>query len=138
MVRADVSAWPSSTLSCGAAEAVLAAADDAEQVRHFAERMQVEAMRLSQLVQDVIDLSRLQSDDPLLGAEPVLMDRVVVEAVDSMRTAADSAGVRSGPMKSTRNSAPHRSTSVVTSTMELIIFRETDIILHCKVSICMK
>ncbi|MFN8171484.1 MAG: HAMP domain-containing sensor histidine kinase [Candidatus Nanopelagicales bacterium] len=33
-------------------------------MRHFAERMQMEASRLSHLVQDVIDLSRLQGDDP--------------------------------------------------------------------------
>ncbi|MSW80106.1 MAG: two-component sensor histidine kinase, partial [Actinobacteria bacterium] len=44
------------------AEAVLASSDDPDQVRHFAERMQLEAARLSHLVQDVIDLSRLLGD----------------------------------------------------------------------------
>ena len=68
------------------AEAVLAAADDPEQVRHFAERMQLEAMRLSQLVQDVIDLSRLQSDDPLTHAEVVDVDDLVRRAVEEVRT----------------------------------------------------
>ncbi len=70
------------------AEAVLAAADDAEQVRHFAERMQVEAARLSTLVQDVIDLSRLQGDDPLTRAEVVSVDDLVMRAVDEVRTLA--------------------------------------------------
>lgn len=70
------------------AEAVLAAADDAEQVRHFAERMQVEASRLSTLVQDVIDLSRLQGDDPLTRAEVVNVDDLVSRAVDEVRTLA--------------------------------------------------
>jgi len=70
------------------AEAVLAAADDEEQVRHFAERMQIEASRLSTLVQDVIDLSRLQGDDPLTRAEVVSVDDLVGRAVDEVRTLA--------------------------------------------------
>ena len=70
------------------AEAVLAASDDADQVRHFAERMQAEAARLSHLVQDVIDLSRLQGDDPLTHAEVVDVDDLVRRAVDEVRTPA--------------------------------------------------
>jgi two-component system sensor histidine kinase SenX3 len=70
------------------AEAVLAASDDPEQVRHFAERMQMEAGRLSHLIQDVIDLSRLQSDDPLTHSEVVDVDELVQRAVDETRTIA--------------------------------------------------
>jgi len=70
------------------AEAVLAAADDEEQVRHFAERMQVEATRLSTLVQDVIDLSRLQGDDPMTRAAVVDVDELVGRAIDEVRTLA--------------------------------------------------
>ena len=70
------------------AEAVLAASDDPEQVRHFAERMQAESSRLSHLVQDVIDLSRLQGDDPLTRAEVVEVDELVRRAVDEVRTVA--------------------------------------------------
>jgi two-component system sensor histidine kinase SenX3 len=70
------------------AEAVLAASDDPDQVRHFAERMTVEASRLSHLVQDVIDLSRLQGDDPLTRAEVVDVDELVRRAVDEVRTLA--------------------------------------------------
>ena len=70
------------------AEAVLAASDDPEQVRHFAERMQIEATRLSHLVQDVIDLSRLQGDDPLTRAEVVAVDDLVDRALDEVRTLA--------------------------------------------------
>lgn len=75
------------------AEAVLAASDDPEQVRHFAERMQVEAARLSHLVQDVIDLSRLQGDDPLTRAEIVDVDELVRRAVDEVRTLAARANI---------------------------------------------
>jgi two-component system sensor histidine kinase SenX3 len=70
------------------AEAVLAASDDPDQVRHFAERMQVEASRLSHLIQDVIDLSRLQGDDPLTHAEVIDVDDLVQRAVDELRTVA--------------------------------------------------
>lgn len=70
------------------AETVLSAADDAEQVRHFAERMQMEASRLSSLIQDVIDLSRLQSDDPMTRAEVVGVDELIARALDEVRTLA--------------------------------------------------
>ena len=76
------------------AEAVLDAAGDADQVRRFAGRMQTEARRLSALVQDVIDLSRLQGHDPLRSPERVLLAAVVAEAVDRSRLAADAKDIR--------------------------------------------
>lgn len=69
-------------------EAVVAAADQPEEVRHFADRMRIESARLSHLVGDLVDLSRLQGDDPMLSAEPVDIDAVVSEAVDAVRTTA--------------------------------------------------
>ncbi len=72
------------------AETVLSAADDPEQVRHFAERMQLEASRLSSLIQDVIDLSRLQSDDPMTRAEVVSVDELINRAFEEVRTLATS------------------------------------------------
>jgi len=50
--------------------------------------MQIEASRLSHLIQDVIDLSRLQSDDPLTHAEVVDVDELVQRAMDETRTLA--------------------------------------------------
>jgi two-component system sensor histidine kinase SenX3 len=70
------------------AEAVLAASDDPVQVRHFAERMTTEASRLSHLIQDVIDLSRLQGDDPLTHAEVVDVDDLVLRALEEVRNLA--------------------------------------------------
>ncbi|MGH3326191.1 MAG: sensor histidine kinase [Streptomycetales bacterium] len=64
------------------AEALLGASDDPAGVRRFAERMQHEAERLSALVQELIDLSRLEADDPLREPKPVEIDAVVAEAVD--------------------------------------------------------
>ncbi|MEV8596524.1 ATP-binding protein [Streptomyces sp. NPDC052012] len=69
-------------------EAVMDAADDPEAVQRFAGRMQIEATRLTNLVQELIDLSRVQNDDPLEDAEPVRVDELVAEAVDRCRHAA--------------------------------------------------
>lgn len=66
-------------------EAVLSSADEPEAVRHFAGRMEAEAGRLSDLVSDLIDLSRLQGADSLKEAAPVDVDGVVSEAVDTTR-----------------------------------------------------
>jgi two-component system sensor histidine kinase SenX3 len=64
------------------AEAVEDAADDPEAVVRFAGRMQTESARLSRLVQQIIELSRLQGDDPLEDKEVVDVDKVVARAID--------------------------------------------------------
>jgi two-component system sensor histidine kinase SenX3 len=66
-------------------EAVMDASDDPEAVLRFAGRMQVEATRLTSLVQEIIDLSRVQDDEMLDDAEPVAVDDLVAEAVDRCR-----------------------------------------------------
>src|SRR5882757_2795237 len=66
-------------------EAVMDAAEDPEAVHRFAGRMQTEATRLTSLVQEIIDLSRVQNDDLLDDAEPVAVDDLVAEAVDRCR-----------------------------------------------------
>jgi two-component system sensor histidine kinase SenX3 len=78
------------------AEALLDAAADPAAVRRFAGRMQTEARRLSELVQDVIDLSRLQGHDPLRAPELVRLDDVVTEAVDRSRLAAEAKSISIG------------------------------------------
>lgn len=69
-------------------EAVMDASDDPEAVTRFAGRMQIEATRLTNLVQELIDLSRVQNDDPLEDSEPVRVDELVAEAIDRSRHAA--------------------------------------------------
>ncbi len=63
-------------------EAVGEAADDPEAVVHFAGRMRVESERLTRLVQQIIELSRLQGDDPLDDPDVVPVDAVVESAID--------------------------------------------------------
>ena len=74
-------------------EALQGASEDPEAVRRFSGRMQREATRLARLVQELIDLSRLQGADPLPEATVVAVDRVVAEAVDRTRTAAAARGI---------------------------------------------
>ncbi|WP_335981305.1 sensor histidine kinase [Streptomyces sp. CA2R106] len=71
-------------------EAVMDASDDPEAVNRFAGRMQIEATRLTSLVQEIIDLSRVQDDNALVDAEPVAVDDLVAEAVDRCRQPANS------------------------------------------------
>jgi signal transduction histidine kinase len=70
------------------AEAIEQAADDPEAVQRFAGRIAHEADRLSRLVRELIDLSRLQGGEPLPDLAPVDVDRVIAEAADRTRTAA--------------------------------------------------
>ncbi|MEO1994390.1 MAG: ATP-binding protein [Planctomycetaceae bacterium] len=71
------------------AEALVAARDDPEAVSHFAEKMQLEANRLSNLINDVIHLSRLQGEDPLLEAQIVPVNAIIDKALDFVRGAAE-------------------------------------------------
>ncbi len=64
------------------AEAVQEAADDPEAVVRFAGRMQTESARLTRLVQQIIELSRLQGDDPLEQPRTVDVDAVVGRSID--------------------------------------------------------
>lgn len=75
------------------AEAIDSAADDPTAVHRFAGRLETESKRLSALVQDIIELSRLQGTDVVLkGAEVDLRD-VVDEAVDRTSLLAHERGV---------------------------------------------
>ena len=71
-------------------EAVLGAKDDSEAVTRFASRMQVEAKRLTDLVQEIIQLSRVQDSDPLNEAQLLSASDIIKEALDQGRTTADS------------------------------------------------
>ena len=72
------------------AEAVQSAPDDQEAVERFSARMLVESQRLTNVVNDLIDLSRLQSGDPLKDSKLVDVDHIVAEAVDSTKLIANS------------------------------------------------
>jgi len=71
-------------------EAVLGASNDPEAVTRFATRMQAEATRLTDLVQEIINLSRLQDDDPLKRAQHFEVSESIKEAIDQSRLNAES------------------------------------------------
>lgn len=75
------------------AEAVLSSAEDPEQVVHFAEKMQTEARRIGSLIQDVIDLSRLQSEDSMDRAELVDTNQIINRAIEEVRTISTGLGI---------------------------------------------
>ena len=79
------------------AEAVLEAKNDPEAVARFARRMQVESTRLTGLVQEIVDLSRLQIADTLHEPELVDVGLVAAEAIDQSRLVAGSRGVEIVP-----------------------------------------
>ena len=74
-------------------EAVLGAKDDPESVTKFATRMQSEAKRLTDLVQEIINLSRVQDSDPLQLPQEVSIGYVIREAIDQCEISAESRGI---------------------------------------------
>ena len=75
------------------AETIEDAADDAEAVRRFAGKMRQEAQRLTNLVQDLITLSRIQAVEPVPDPRPVELDMVIAEALDRCRMKANARGI---------------------------------------------
>jgi two-component system sensor histidine kinase SenX3 len=71
------------------AEAVQEAADDPGAVARFSARMQHESTRLARLVQELMELSRVQGADPMPGAAPVSVATLLVEAMDRAHLAAE-------------------------------------------------
>jgi two-component system sensor histidine kinase SenX3 len=74
-------------------EAVLSAADEPDSVVKFATRMQLEAKRLTDLVQEIINLSRLQDSDPLMVANENSVADLINEAIDLVKTTSESKGI---------------------------------------------
>jgi two-component system phosphate regulon sensor histidine kinase PhoR len=68
-----------------------AATDDPEAVARFATRLRQDAVRLSEIVSDLLDLSRLEAEPSTL--DPVRLDRIVDEEVQRVRSQAEDAGV---------------------------------------------
>lgn len=71
------------------AEAVAEAKDDPEAVERFSARMRSESERLTRLVQQIIDLSRLQSDTASEDAAVIEIAALVAEAAEHSATEAE-------------------------------------------------
>ena len=75
------------------AEALESSADDEEAVRRFVKRMHKESARLAALVQDIIELSRLQGASVIQEGHPVDINAVIAEAVDRSQLPAESKNI---------------------------------------------
>jgi len=75
------------------AEALESSADDPEAVRRFAKRTHKESARLAALVQDIIELSRLQGANVAQQGRAVDINTVVAEAVDRSQLPAESKAI---------------------------------------------
>ena len=71
------------------AETVEEAVDDPDLVRNYVGRIRRETTRLGVLVQEIMELSRLQEGDALVEPDDVDLDAVVAEALDRVRTEAE-------------------------------------------------
>lgn len=83
---------PVATIQATAETMTVAAQDDPDAVMRFAQRIEKEALRLSRIVADLLDLSRLESGSDLV--EDVGLDRVLSEEVERIAAVAEDAGVR--------------------------------------------
>ncbi len=71
------------------AEAIEESGKDFESIQKFAKRIGPETKRLTNVIRDIIDLSQVQSDDPLASANPIEVDKVINDAVDAVQLLAD-------------------------------------------------
>ena len=75
------------------AETIAEDPTDASAIEHFAPRLTKEADRLSALVHDIIELSRLQAPDALEHAELVSVAGVITRCLEQHATVAEAAGI---------------------------------------------
>ncbi|MBU3643690.1 MAG: GHKL domain-containing protein [Candidatus Nanopelagicaceae bacterium] len=71
------------------AEAIAEGSDDPELVKNFSERMKIEATRLSHLVQEIIDLSRIQNQNTMQNSEIVSLKKIIEEAIYQSKVRAE-------------------------------------------------
>jgi two-component system sensor histidine kinase SenX3 len=74
-------------------EAIEDAADDADAVARFAQKMQAESERLIILVRQIIELSRLQTDAEIKDPEEVHVDQIITRVLDATYTDAEAKGI---------------------------------------------
>jgi two-component system sensor histidine kinase SenX3 len=67
--------------------------EDLLAARRFAERIHHESARMGRLVNELLELTRLQGAEPLPTPEPVPVEWVIAEVVDRTRTTASAKGI---------------------------------------------
>lgn len=82
------------------AEAISSADDDVESIKKFAGKITIETERLANVIRDIIDLSQVQADEPLAKAQNITVDKMILEAIDSVKIAAESKKITISHVKS--------------------------------------
>jgi two-component system sensor histidine kinase SenX3 len=75
------------------AEALRDATDDPVAMKQFTDRMMREADRMSRLVQELLDLSRLQGGEPMPAMAEIRVSDIIADAADPLLVRADAAGI---------------------------------------------
>jgi two-component system sensor histidine kinase SenX3 len=95
--------------------------EDLLAARRFAERIHHESARMGRLVNELLELTRLQGAEPLPAPEPVALDWVVAEVVDRTRTTASAKKIEvvvDGPRGSTVYGSDSQVATAVTNLVE--------------------
>lgn len=75
------------------AEALMESSDDPDQVEYFGSRLHREALRMADMINELISLSKLQGAERLPDMEPVKVDEIIDEAIERTQLAADNANI---------------------------------------------
>ena len=95
--------------------------EDLIAARRFAERIHHESARMGRLVNELLELTRLQGAEPLPAPEPVPLDWVIAEVVDRTRTTASAKGIEvvyTGPNGATVYGSDSQVATAVTNLVE--------------------
>ncbi|HEX5203377.1 sensor histidine kinase [Paractinoplanes rhizophilus] len=95
--------------------------EDLVAARRFAERIHHESARMGRLVNELLELTRLQGADPLPTPEPVSIDWVIAEVIDRTRTTASAKSIEvtyAGPKGATVYGSDSQVATAVTNLVE--------------------
>ena len=95
--------------------------EDLLAARRFAERIHHESARMGRLVNELLELTRLQGAEPLPALEPIALDWVIAEVVDRTRTTASAKHidiVYTGPRGATVYGSDSQIATAVTNLVE--------------------
>ncbi|WP_067508794.1 cell wall metabolism sensor histidine kinase WalK [Actinoplanes sp. TFC3] len=98
-----------------------AQSEDLIAARRFAERIHHESARMGRLVNELLELTRLQGAEPLPTPEPVALDWVIAEVVDRTRTTASAKSIEvayTGPKGATVYGSDSQVATAVTNLVE--------------------
>jgi two-component system sensor histidine kinase SenX3 len=112
--------------------------EDLIAARRFAERIHHESARMGRLVNELLELTRLQGAEPLPTPEPVPVDWVIAEVIDRTRTTASAKTIEviyTGPKGSTVYGSDTQIATAVTNLVENAIAYSGE---DTKVSITMR